>query len=166
MNRKTNHTLGILLLVALVGATVAPAARADRGRGHGGWSVHERGPRMVRPWRPGPVLIERHSDAGPALVGFLGGLVLGSMIAHVPPAAPPPPVYEYYDPFCRESFGSLEDYEAHLDRVDHPARIEVLDARSGRNLDTLRYRDGRWLGREDWGRDDRDRDETGGDASE
>jgi hypothetical protein len=144
-----NRALAVLLLVALASAALAPTALADsrarykRGRpaGHG----------VVRVVHRGPTFIERHSDAG-ALVGFIGGLVAGSILSSTPP--PPPPAYEYYDPYCHRHFVTFEAYDEHLCYHRHPRTIEVIEVHSGRCVDTLDRRDGRW-----YSRDDRDRDE-------
>jgi hypothetical protein len=165
MNRRpiVNRALGALLLVALASASLAPAALADRGhvRYKRGGPVL-RGPGMVRVVHRGPVFIERRSDAG-ALVGFLGGLVLGTVLSSTPPP-PPPPVYEYYDPYCRERFATLEAYDEHLYYRGHPGRAEVIEVHSGRCVDTLERRDGRWYGRDDRYRDDLDRRDPAGDG--
>lgn len=149
------RALGVLLLVALAGASLAPAAAADRGHGRykrGG--PDERGPYVMRVMHRGPYFSERHSDAG-AIVGFLGGLVVGSILSSTPP---PPPAYEYYDPYCRERFVSVEAYDDHLDYHRHPRTVEVIEMHSGRCVDTLDWRDGRWRSRDD--RDDHPRYET------
>jgi hypothetical protein len=138
MHRMTHRGAGVLLAAALATALLAPAAEAGR---HGPYR-HGHG--------HGPVIIERHSDAG-AVVGFLGGLVLGTIISNAQSA--PPPVceraaatdYEFYDPWCRTTFGSLDRYEDHLDRHRHPRTAEVVDVRSGRCVDTVRWSDGRWF---------------------
>jgi hypothetical protein len=148
-----SRALGVLLLVALASAALAPAAAADRGHGRyprGG--PDGRGPRVMRGVHRGPYFIERHSDAG-AIVGFLGGLVVGSILSSTPP--PPRPVYEYYDPYCRERFLTIEAYDDHLDDYRHPRTIEVIEVHSGRCVDTLDWRDGRWRSRDE--RDDHPR---------
>lgn len=160
MNRKSiaNRTLGGLLLVVLAGASLAPAAMADRDHvrhRHGGPVF--RGGGVVRVVQRGPCFIERHSEAG-AIAGFIGGLVLGSVLSSAPPPPPPPPVYEYYDPYCRESFDTIEAYDEHLYHHRHPRRAEVVEVHSGRFVDALDWRDGRWCSR-----DARDRDEPAGD---
>ena len=141
-----NRALTVLLLVALASAALAPAALADgrarykRGRpaGHG----------VVRVVHRGPTFIERHSDAG-ALVGFIGGLVVGSILSSTPPPPPPPPAYEYYDPYCHRHFVTVEAYDEHLCTHRHPRTIEVIEVHSGRCVDTLDWRDDRWCGRDD-----------------
>jgi hypothetical protein len=163
MNRIVKRGLEVLLLVALAAGSLAPAALADRG--HGRSRSGGPGPGYVRGyggWRGsghGPIFIERHSDAGPAIVGFLGGLVLGTVLSNAQPAPPPVPVYEYYDPYCHERFGSLRAYEQHLDYHDHPWAIDVIEARSGRYLDTYVWQDGRWTS-------GADRDEARGERGE
>lgn len=138
-HRTTYRATAVLLAAALATATLAPAAEAGR-------RPHRRAHRHV------PVVIERHSDAG-AVFGFLGGLVLGTVIANAQAEAAPPvceraPVsaYDYYDPWCGLTFGSLAAYEVHLERHRHPRTAEVVDARSGRVVDTVRWCDGGWIG--------------------
>ncbi len=147
-NGIVKRGLGVLLLVCLAAASVAPAAQAGRGNGPGHYRGeargHFRGPRVAHGWFGGPIVIERHSDAGPAIAGFLGGLVLGAVLSNAQPAPPPPPVYEYFDPYCQERFGSLTAYESHLRYHDHPWVIDVVDAHSGRCVDTYVWQDGHW----------------------
>ncbi len=134
MHRTLNRGTVVLLAVALATSLLAPTAEA--GRRHRDRDGH---------WH-GPVIIERHSDAG-AVVGFLGGLVLGAVLSNSQPAPPPPCTagYDYYDPYCRETFGSLARYEDHLARHHHPRTAEVVEACSGRCVDTVRWCDGRWI---------------------
>ena len=131
MHRTMNRATVVLLAGALAATLLASVAEAGR-------RPHRRAHRHV------PVVIERHSDAG-AVFGFLGGLVLGTVIANAQAEAPPP-VYDYHDPWCGLTFGSLARYEAHLDRHRHPRTAEVVDARSGRVVDTVRWCDGGWAG--------------------
>ena len=144
-----NRALAALLLVALASASLAPAALADRGHGRTkrGWAD---GPGAVRMVHRGPYFIERHSDAG-AIVGFLGGLVVGSILSNAPPPPPPPPppAYEYYDPYCSRSFLTIEAYDHHLDYHRHPRSVEVIEVHSGRCVDTLEWSDGRWYSQDD-----------------
>jgi len=151
MNRLSiaNRALGVLLLVALASASLAPAAMADRdhARYKRGGQVF-RGRSVVRVAHRGPCFIERHSEAG-TIAGFIGGLVLGSVLSSAPP-----PVYEYYDPYCRESFDTIEAYDEHLYYHRHPRRAEVIEVHSGRSVDTWDWRDGRWYSRDDQDRDD------------
>lgn len=153
-NSIGNRALAVLLLVALASASLAPAALADRDhvRTRRGRSA---GPGVVRVVHRGPVFVERHSDAG-ALVGFLGGLVVGSILSSAPPPSPPPPAYEYYDPFCQRNFITIGAYDQHLSYHRHPRSVEVIELHSGRCVDTLDWRDGGWCSRnerpryEDW----------------
>jgi hypothetical protein len=142
-NPIRTRALVALLLVAVASASLAPAALADRD--HGGRRGH---PRTIRVHR-GPWIGERHSDAG-AFVGFLGGLVVGSILSTASsPAPPPPPAYVYEDPFCHRSFASLEAYEYHLGYHRHPREADVIEMRSGRQVDALEWRDGGWCSRYD-----------------
>jgi hypothetical protein len=155
MNRRSfaYRTVGVLLLVVLASASLAPAAVADRdhGRSRRGGPVL-RGRDVGRVVPRGPYFVERHSEVG-AIAGFIGGLVLGSVLSSVPPP-PPPPAYEYYDPYCRERFDTIEAYDEHLDYHRHPREALVIEVHSGRSVDTLDWRDGRW-----WSRSEPDRDE-------
>ncbi len=146
MNTRSigNRALAVLLLAALASAALAPAALADRSRarykrgrpaGHG----------VVRVVHRGPYLIERHSDAE-AIVGFIGGLVVGSVLSN---ARPLPPAYEYYDPYCHRHFVTVGAYDEHLYGHRHPRSVEVVEVRSGRCVDTLDWRDGHWCSRDD-----------------
>ncbi len=150
MNRNSigNRTLATLLLVAVASASLAPTALADRGR-HGRMGR----PGIVRVVHRGPYFVERHSEAG-ALVGFLGGLVVGSILSSASNTTPPHPAYEYYDPFCRRSFTGVGAYGRHLDTCRHPREVEVIEVDGGRCVDTLEWRDGRW-----WSRDELPRDQ-------
>jgi hypothetical protein len=150
-NSIGNRALAALLLVALASASLAPDARADRGRGRSGHGRAD-GPGVVHVVRRGPYFVERHSNAE-AIVGFLGGLVVGSILSSAPP---PPPAYEYLDPYCRRSFITVGAYDQHLSYHRHPRSVEVIEVHSGRCVDTLEWRDGRWCSRdarpryEDW----------------
>jgi hypothetical protein len=142
-----NRALATLLLVALASALLAPAALADRGHGRTQRGRTD-GPGVVRVVHRGPSFIEHHSDAG-AIVGFLGGLVVGSILSSTPPPPPPPPTFEYYDPYCNRYFVTVEAYDRHLYYDRHPRSVKVIDVRSGRCVDTLDWFDGRWCSRDD-----------------
>jgi hypothetical protein len=147
-----NRALAALLLVALAGASLAPAALADsshRRARHG----HAAGPGVRHMVYRGPHSIERHSEAG-AIAGFLGGLVVGSILSSTPPPPPPPPVYEYYDPFCRRNFITVGAYDQHLGYHRHPRSVEIIERHSGRCVDTMDWRDGRWCSRNERPRDE------------
>jgi len=152
MNRSMIRGLGVLLLLALATASLAPAAQAGHGhRGHRHGRAVFGGSHVVR-------VVEHHTSPGAVFAGFLGGLVLGTVLSDAQ-AAPPPPVYEYYDPYCGERFVSLEVYGDHAWRHRHPLVVDVIDVHSRRCVDTYRWRDGRWCGRYDRdGRYDDDRD--------
>jgi len=157
--RLTRGTL-IVMGVALAAASLVSPASADHGRRYKGVNVH-RGPVVVRQFvgvRPARRVYysDSHGSAGPAIAGFIGGLVVGNILAQ----AAPPPVYcapaperdyhdrySYYDPYCRESFVSLEAYGAHLDCTRHPAIVRVIEVDNGRCVGERAWRDGRWR---DW----------------
>lgn len=135
------------LVAAIVLATVAPAAQADRR--HRRYKGDRHYTRVVhRPHGSGSVYIVRRSSAGPAIAGFLGGLFLGATLAHAAPAG-----YLYHDPYCDESFVSLEIYRSHLHRHHHPRVVRVLERDSGECVNTWHYRDGDWRHGDGDGRD-------------
>ena len=128
------------LVAAIVLATVAPAAQADhRHRRYKGWDRSYRTRVVTRPHASGSVYIVRRSSAGPAIAGFLGGLFLGATLAHAAPDG-----YLYHDPYCDESFVSLEIYRGHLRHHHHPRVIRVLERDSGECVHTWHYRNGDW----------------------
>jgi len=141
---KRNRGAAIVLLVALVAVALAPAAEAGHRRvRYKGDGYYHRGSGVVRVVRRGPVFIERHSGAGPAIAGFIGGLVLGTVLSNAEPA-PPPHAYGYYDPWCHERFVSLDAYGEHFCCHRHPRVIQVVELRSGRCVDEYGWRDGEW----------------------
>ena len=142
-----NRALAALLLVALTSAALAPAALADRG--HGGTKRgRTAGHGVTRVVHRGPYFIERHSDAG-AIVGFLGGLMVGSILSSTPPPPPQPPAYAYYDPYCQRDFATFGAYDRHVRYHRHPRSVEVIEVHSGRCVDTMEWRDGRWCSRDE-----------------
>jgi len=145
-NRPIRWMAGAMT-AAIVLATVAPAAQADHWRGRrykGVEPVYGPAPRY---YSPSSVYVVRHSSAGPAIAGFLGGLFLGATLAHAAPAG-----YVYYDPYCDEDFVSLDVYRAHLRHHHHGRIVRVIERDSGECVHTYNYYDGGW---HDW---DGDRD--------
>ncbi len=144
----------VALAVVLAAVALAPAAEAGHGRRvrYQGVESYRGGHRVVRVVHEGPFFIHRHSDAGSAIAGFLGGLVLGAVLSNAQAAAPPPPAYYYYDPWCRERFVTLDDYRDHFCCEHHPRVIEVRDARTDRCVDEYDWSDGAWHSERDEGR--------------
>src|SRR5262249_18665677 len=66
--------------------------------------------------------VVRRSNAGPVFAGFLGGLFLGASLAHAAPAG-----YAYYDPYCHESFATLDVYYEHVPVHHHPSVVRVIE---------------------------------------
>ena len=142
----------IVLGVAVAAASLASPAAADRGgryKGRGGYHGNTPVVRRV-PIHQGrsTVYLSRGSSATPAIAGFIGGLILGNVLAH---SAPPPQAYYprvapdyYYDPYCHERFSSLDAYGNHLNRCSHPASVRVMDGNSGRCVGERVWQDGRW----------------------
>ncbi len=164
-SQMRHRAAAIVLSVALAAVALAPAAEAGHGRvrykGQGPW--YGGGYRVMRVERGPFFVVHRHSDFAPAFAGFIGGLVLGAVLSNAQAAAPPPPAYYYYDPWCRERFSSLDDYQDHLYGAHHPGTIEVREAHSGRCVDEYDWRDGAWRSvRDEDRRDDRnDRQDAG-----
>ena len=146
-NRFTRWMTGALL-AAFVLAVFAPAADAGRKRRYKGWDHCDT--RVVHRYHsPGSVYVVRRSSAGPAIAGFLGGLFLGATLAHAAPAG-----YYYHDPYCGESFVTLEVYRSHLRHHHHPRVVRVIERDSGACVHTYRYHDGDWHKWDgDWDRD-------------
>jgi hypothetical protein len=138
-----------VLLAAFVMAALAPAADAGHRRRYKGWDPGCNTRVITRYHSPGSVYIVRRSSAGPAIAGFLGGLFLGATLAHAAPDG-----YVYHDPYCGESFVTLEVYRSHLRHHHHPRIVRVLERDSGTCVHTYRYADGDWR---EW--DDRDWDD-------
>ncbi len=175
LDARLNRGTLIVLAAATLAASFATPAAADRGRRWKGvFGGGDCGPRVQRVVVAGPrfAYVSRSSCGTPGLASFIGGLVIGSAIAHAAPPAPvycaPAPVYcapapipadYYFDPYCHRSFASLDDYGDHLDRCDHPSWVEVRDGRSGRRIGECYWQDGRWHERSN--RDDDD--DQGGD---
>jgi hypothetical protein len=158
-SRGTLITLGMAVAAA---GLVSPAA-AD----HGGRYKGQGGRGGVRVVRHVPISYGRSyaydprgSCGTPAIAGFIGGLIIGNVLAH---AAPPPQAYcphvaadYYYDPYCHERFSSLDAYGDHLDYCRHPSWVRVMDGNSGRCVGERYWQDGRWCDAGD-GRGDEDR---------
>ena len=149
-----------LVLATVAVATLSPAAQADHSR----WRRYKGAPGycptpVVRHvvYSPRPVYYyQRHSSAAPLVAGLIGGLVIGTAIAH---AAQPVAVhasYGYYDPYCEESFATLDLYRSHLYRHHHPQVVRVIELDSGSCVDSYRWSDGGWRS---WDGDDEGWDE-------
>ena len=136
-----------VLLLAFVTATVVPVAEAGnrRDRRYKGRDASCETRVVTRYHSPGSVYVVRRSNAGPAIAGFLGGLFLGATLAHAAPNG-----FVYHDPYCDESFVSLEIYRSHLRHHHHPRVVRVLERDSGHCVNTWHYRDGGWHDRDDW----------------
>ena len=155
MNRSTHNTrrMAAVLLAAIVVAGIAPAAHADhhvRYKDDGRrWEHRGEGGRYY--YRsPGATYTVRRSSAGPAIAGFLGGLFLGATLAHAAPDG-----YTYYDPYCHESFATLEVYRTHLYHYHHPRVVRVIEVDSGNYVRSYHYQHGRWddVDDNDWDED-------------
>ena len=138
-----------LVLAAIAVSIVSPAAQADRGHGrrYKGGSGYYNGPVARRvSYAPRPVFVERRSNAGPLIAGLIGGLVIGTAIAHAsqPVAVQASYDYNYYDPYCEESFATLDIYQAHLRCHHHPRMVRVIEVDDGQCVDTYRWHEGGW----------------------
>lgn len=150
----THRIVAATLLATLAIGTVAPAALAgNRGRGHGHghkhkvvrYKGHRHRPVVVREVR----VVERHdhSDWGPALAGFIGGVAIGAILSDRAEAQPAYHAsYVYEDPYCHQRYSSLDAYHAHTRSrgCDHWAVARVIDTRSGACTQTLAWQNGGW----------------------
>jgi hypothetical protein len=150
-----NRRLAATLMLGVIAASVlAPAAEA----GH------------YRRYKPGPpqgyvvrrvatvypthrvTYVRSHSDAAPLFAGLVGGLILGAALS----SRAQPVVqtsYSYWDPYCDESFASLEIYRSHVRHYHHPRVVRVIEIGSGRCVRDMCWRDDQWRdydGPADW----------------
>jgi len=156
MRLDMRFTRGIQLALAgtIAAASLASPAAADH------WRRYKYPPRHAHVYvapAPGRVYISHSSCGAPALAGFVGGLVIGSVIAHAAPPPPvycaPPPAYVYYDPDCGRSFTSLDLCASHYCGYGHPRVVQVIEVDSGRCVGERYWFHGRWYDgdeRGDW----------------
>lgn len=138
-----------LMLVVIATTFVAPLAEAGNGRGNGNGRRWKHAP-VVRevhhsyPARPARhvTYVRRHSDAGPILAGIVGGLVLGAVLSNAQTSVHAN--YSYWDPYCEESYGSLERYRSHSRGCDHPQVVRVIEVSSGDYVRDVCWRDNAW----------------------
>lgn len=149
LDSRLSRAMLIVLGVAVVAASLASPAAADRRyKGQGGNRGYG-GPRVVQhvyssPGR-GYGYISRGSRGGPDLAVFIGGLIVGNALSH---AAPAPHVYcqrdeadyYYYDPYYHERFTSL-------DACSHATVVLVINGNTGRCVGERYWQGGRWCSR-------------------
>lgn len=142
----TRSLMAVMLIAAMATSALAPLAEAShrqvrRVRG----PVVERrvvvrsvAPRVVRYHRHAPYARYTvwRSPHGPAIAGFLGGLFLGATLAHAAPAG-----YAYWDPYCHESFVSLDLYYSHSLRHRHDHQVYVVEVPRGYHEGDFHYCD-------------------------
>jgi hypothetical protein len=126
-----------LMAIVMIAGSVSPADA-------GGWKnrKHRRHEKVVV-YRPAPVVVHRHSHNGDALAGFIGGVVVGTVLASTAHAEPAPSHY-YYDPYCGTRYSSFDVSRAHFAHCSHPQVIQVVEYGSGRCVDTYRWHHGHW----------------------
>jgi hypothetical protein len=140
---------GLLLAAFAIGvlAPVAEAGKGSRRYKHHSSKYYRSGYDRCSPTRV--VEIHRSSSAGPAIAGFIGGLVLGTAISR---ASEPEPYYrpavrereyDYYDPYCDDHFASLVSYRRHAYHR-HPTIVRVIEIDTGRCVHVYRYQRGGW----------------------
>jgi len=152
MNAITRYRrpIAALVLATIAAASLTPAAYADHGNGK--WRRY-RGPVYTpvvvqRGWYPTSTrYVVRESSAGPVFAGLVGGLILGTAIAHASVAAPPPCPVVYVDPYCGSRWATFDDCAAHLSYHAGPRLVQVVDVRSGSCLSTWCWHNGGW---EEW----------------
>jgi hypothetical protein len=141
-NRNRRNTAAALALSSIAMLSIASAASADSGP----WIRYKQG--QGAPVQTQSRVIVHENSAVPALAGFIGGLVIGSAIhshpVYVAAAQPCPVAYSYFDPYCGQSFVSLDAYADYWRGYDHPMMVRVVDMRSGQYVNTLRFCEGGW----------------------
>jgi len=137
-----------LVLAGFAVAALSPAAEAGhrwrRYKGNPGYCptpvvrhVHY-APRRV-------VYYERRSDAAPLFAGLIGGLVIGSALAHASaPTYGHAAAHYYWDPWCHERFASLAIYRSHFRHHHHPRIARVISIETGDCVGAYRWHDGDW----------------------
>jgi len=136
-----------LVLAGFAVTALSPVAQADhrgrRDRGNPGYYPppvvrHAYAPRRV-------VYYQRHSDAAPLFAGLIGGLVIGSALAHASEHAYAPAPDDYYwDPYCHERFASLAIYRSHFRYHHHPRVVRVISIETGSCVGGYHWYDGEW----------------------
>lgn len=174
LNRVPRVLIAAVVLASFSVSLAAPAAEAGRHKGrrdkHGDHSYDSRGSDRGRGQcyrgssgasRERVIQVRRSSDALPALAGFIGGLVVGATLAVASERDVAysesqynrrnEPDYGYYDPYCRESYGSLSSCSSHMRGCDHPRVVQVIDRSSGECVDTYRWqRNAGWVNDDQW----------------
>jgi hypothetical protein len=56
----------------------------------------------------------------------------------------PPAGCEYYDPYCKQQFSTLDEYTDHIDQQDHAKTIQIIERDSGKLVRTLEFVNGEW----------------------
>lgn len=78
----------------------------------------------------------RRGDSGAAFAGFVGGLFLGATLANAAPHG-----FAYYDPYCHDSFVSLNAYYSHCGHHHHARTVHVIEIPGGYDYDDYHYCD-------------------------
>lgn len=119
---RNRRVVGTLMLGVMAAALVAPAAQAGSRR-TGSFAGYRVSSEPVR----SQVSYRNHSSgAGPLIAGLIGGIVIGSIISNSSSHASVETGYSYYDPYCEESYGSLDSYRSHIRGCDHPYVCRVM----------------------------------------
>jgi hypothetical protein len=87
----------------------------------------------------GPGYFYTPNFARPSFI-FDVGFTLGSVMAPAPLDG-----FGYYDPYCNQSYDSLDGYYEHCEDAHHPAAIEVIDEQKHQPVAIAGYHDGQWL---------------------
>ena len=164
LDARLSRAMLVVLGVAVVAASLASPAAADRRyKGQGGNRGYG-GPRVVQHVYSSPgrgYAYSRGSRGGPDLAVFIGGLIVGNALAHAAQSRQVycPPVEAdnnyYYDPYYHERFSSL-------DACRHTTVVLVINGNTGRCVGERYWQGGRWRDRGDSrGYGDRDYDDRG-----
>jgi len=135
---QTSRGIAALLAVLILAASVTPADA-------GGWKHHQpkyRRHAKVVAYQPRTVVVHESCNSS-AFAGFVGGIVLGTVLTSAA-YANDAPHYIYYDPYCGSRYTSMDACRAHFVHSRHPRVIQVIEYGSGRCVDTYTWHRGHW----------------------
>jgi hypothetical protein len=152
------------LLVSAGTIALTPAANA-----YPGWKRWKQAPPAA--WNsPGSRVVYRdrgHDGAGPALAGFIGGVLIANafnnarpVVVHeaycapAPRYCPPPPCYRYEDEYSDRYWNSLDECRYAARDCRGPRVIRVIEVSSGDCVATMYWKHDHWISDEDHNWDD------------
>ena len=149
LDRHSSRVVMALVAAGAVMTLIASPSEAGYGRRYKGG---REGRVVVRPTR---TVVVRSYDPAPVLAGFIGGVVLGSALSHASDCDSHVSCSQvsYYDPWCREGFASLADYQWHLRYHHHPRVVRVVRVYDGAYVRSMCWHGDEWMDRGNWNDD-------------